>query len=55
MTVRQIIEMLQHRIVHLTQLRSSAAALGDLPLVASLDEELAESELTLATLLAANN
>jgi hypothetical protein len=55
MTILQIIDLIQHRIVHLNQLRSSAAALGDLPLVASLDEELAESELTLATLLAANN
>jgi hypothetical protein len=55
MTVAQIIDLVQHRIVHLSQLRSSAAALGDLPLVASLDEELAESELTLAILLAVNN
>jgi hypothetical protein len=55
MTVSQIIEMLQNRIVHLSQLRSSAAALGDIPRVASIDEDLAETELTLATLLAANN
>ena len=55
MTVNQIIEMLQNRIVHLSQARSSAAALGDIARVASLDEDLAETELTLATLRAANN
>jgi hypothetical protein len=55
MTVSQIIEMLEKRIVHLSQLRSSAAALGDIPRVASLDEDLAETQLTLATLLAVNN
>jgi hypothetical protein len=55
MTVSQIIEMLRNRIVHLSQLRSSAVALGDIPRVASLDEDLAETELTLATLLAAQD
>jgi hypothetical protein len=55
MTVNQIIEMLQNRIVHLSQARSGAAALGDLARVAALDEDLAETELTLATLRAANN
>lgn len=55
MTVSQIIEMLERRIVNLSQLRSGAAALGDIARVASLDEDLAETELTLATLRAANN
>jgi hypothetical protein len=55
MTVSQIIEMLEKRIVYLSHLRSSAAALGDIPRVASLDEDLAETQLTLATLLAVNN
>jgi hypothetical protein len=55
MTVSQIIEMLERRVAYLSQLRSSAAALGDIARVASLDEDLAETELTLATLLAANN
>ena len=55
MTVSQIIEMLERRVAYLSQLRSSAAALGDIARVASLDEGLAETELTLATLLAAND
>ena len=55
MTVSQIIEMLERRIVYLSQLRSSAAVLGDIARVASLDEDLAETEFTLATLLAAND
>jgi hypothetical protein len=50
MTVAQIIEMLERRIVHLSQLRSSAAALGDIARVTLLDQDLAETELTLATL-----
>ncbi|MFY7819908.1 MAG: hypothetical protein ACOVP3_03575 [Rhodoluna sp.] len=55
MTVSQIIEMLERRVAYLSQLRASAAALGDIARAASLDEDLAETELTLATLLAANN
>lgn len=55
MTVNQIIEMLERRVAYLSQLRSSAAALGDIARVASLDEDLAETELTLATLRAAND
>lgn len=55
MTVSQIIEMLERRVAYLSQQRSSAAALGDIARVASLDEDLAETELTLATLRAAND
>jgi hypothetical protein len=55
MTVSQIIEMLERRVAYLSQARSSAAALGDIARVASLDEDLAETELTLATLLATND
>jgi hypothetical protein len=55
MTIDQIIEMLERRVAYLSQLRSSAAALGDIPRVASIDEDLAETELTLATLLAVND
>ena len=55
MTVSQIIEMLERRVAYLSQLRSSAAILGDIARVTSLDEDLAETELTLATLRAAND
>jgi hypothetical protein len=52
MTISEIIEMLRSRIAQLGQLRASAVMLGDLARVASIDSDLAETELTLATLLA---
>jgi hypothetical protein len=55
MTVSEIIEMLERRIVQLGQLRSSAVTLGDIARVAAIDSDLAETELTLATLLAAQD
>jgi hypothetical protein len=55
MTISEIIEMLRSRIAQLGQLRASAVMLGDLARVASIDSDLAETELTLATLLAAND
>jgi hypothetical protein len=55
MTISQIIEMLERRVAYLSQLRSSAAALGDIARVTLLDQDLAEAELTLATLRAALN
>jgi len=53
MTISEIIEMLRSRITQLSQLRASAMMLGDLARVASIDSDLTETELTLATLLAA--
>jgi hypothetical protein len=55
MTVAEIIEMLKSRIAQLGQLRSSAVTLGDIARVASIDSDLAETELTLATLIAASD
>jgi hypothetical protein len=52
MTVAEIIEMLRRRIAQLGQLRSSAVTLGDIARVAAIDGDLAETQLTLATLLA---
>lgn len=46
MTIATIIEMLERRVAHLSQLRASAEALGDIARVASLDAELAETEAT---------
>ena len=50
MTVNQIIEMLQRRLVNLSQLRTSAADLGDLDRVSALDAEIAETQNTLDAL-----
>jgi hypothetical protein len=50
MTIAQIIEMLKRRLVNLSQLRTSAADLGDLDRVSIIDAEIAETQNTLAAL-----
>jgi hypothetical protein len=50
MTIAQIIEMLKRRQVNLSQLRTSAADLGDLDRVSTIDAEIAETQNTLAAL-----
>jgi hypothetical protein len=50
MTVVQIIEILEKRRAHLTQLRNSFDAQRDLDRATSLDAEIAETEATLAQL-----
>jgi hypothetical protein len=51
MTIAQLIEMAQRRLVYLSQLQSSAQALGDVVAEARYAEEIAQTELTLASLL----
>lgn len=50
MTLSQIIEILETRRAHLTQLRNSPDAQRDLDRATSLDAEIAETEATLAQL-----
>jgi len=50
MTITQIIDILEARRAHLTQLRNSPDAQRDLDRAASLDAEIAETEATLAQL-----
>ena len=51
MTITQLIDMARKRLVHLTQLRASAEALGDVVAEAKFAAEISDTELTLASLL----
>jgi hypothetical protein len=51
MTINQLIEMARKRLVHLTQLRASAEALGDVAAAATFAAEISDTEITLASLL----
>lgn len=50
MTIQSLIEMVERRLAHLSQVRSSAAALGDIERVATLDADIAQAQVTLAQL-----
>lgn len=50
MTIEDLIQMVSRRLVHLSQLRSSAAHLGDALQVATLETQISETEATLAQL-----
>ena len=51
MTIDQLIAMAQARVAYLSQLRSSALAIGDLAQAASVDAEIATTQETLNQLL----
>lgn len=51
MNIPALIIMLERRLVYLGQLKTSAAALGDVAQVQKLDEESAETQATLNQLL----
>ena len=51
MTIAQLIEMAQKRLTYLSQLQSSALALGDVDAEARCAEEIAQTQVTLAALL----
>ena len=51
MSLEMMIEMCKSRLVQLSQLRSSAVALGDLPQVSKIDAESDETQGTLNRLL----
>jgi hypothetical protein len=51
MTIQTLIAMAQKRVVYLSQLRASAEALGDVEAEARYAEEIAQTEVTLASLL----
>jgi hypothetical protein len=51
MTIHQLIEMARKRLTYLSQLQSSALALGDVDAEARCAEEIAQTEVTLAALL----
>lgn len=51
MTIDQLIAMAQARVAYLSQLRSSALAIGDLAQAASVDAEIATTQVTLNQLL----
>jgi hypothetical protein len=51
MTLDDLIQMCRARLVQLSQLRSSAVALGDTDQVASIDAQAAETQTTLNQLL----
>lgn len=55
MTIPDLIALLQARLAHLAQHRTTAIALGDVSGLVRIDGEILETEATLATLLAANN
>jgi hypothetical protein len=55
MTIPDIIALMEARIAYLSQQRATASSLGDMPGVLRIDADLAETELTLATLRAALN
>ena len=50
MTIQTLIEMLDRKVVHLSQLSAAAAAIGDVAAVERLTTEIAETDLTLAQL-----
>lgn len=50
MTIQALIEMLERKVVNLSQLSTAAAALGDVAAVERLTTEIAETEVTLAQL-----
>lgn len=50
MTIAKLVEMLERRIVHLSQLLTSAQQLGDLDRAATLEADITETEDTLAAL-----
>ena len=51
MTIEQLIAAAQARVAYLSQLRSSALAIGDLAQAAAVDAEIAETQSTLNELL----
>lgn len=50
MTISELIAMCERRIVNLTGLRTTHVALGDMEAVARVDDEVAQTETTLAQL-----
>jgi hypothetical protein len=50
MTIEDLVQMVSRRLAHLSQLRTSASNLGDAVQVASLDDQIAETDATLAQL-----
>jgi hypothetical protein len=50
MTIAALIAMLERKVVHLSQLSASAAAIGDVAAVERLTTEIEETDLTLAQL-----
>ena len=54
MTILDLIALLEARLANLAQQRSTAATLGDVTGVLRIDDDVAETELTLATLRAAS-
>jgi hypothetical protein len=50
MTIRDLITLLEARMVELRQQRATVAGLGDIPAILRIDTELAETEATLATI-----
>jgi hypothetical protein len=51
MTVEQLIDLCRSRLAHLTQLRTSAVALGDVEQIAEIDNRVDETQGTLNQLL----
>lgn len=51
MTTEQLIAMAQARVAYLSQLRSSAMAIGDVAQVAAVDADIAATQITLNQLL----
>ena len=51
MTIEQLIAMAQARVAYLSQLRSSAMAIGDVAQVAAVDADIAATAATLIQLL----
>jgi hypothetical protein len=50
MTIHALIEMLDRKVVNLSQLSAAAAAIGDVAAVERLTTEIAETDVTLAQL-----
>jgi hypothetical protein len=50
MTISALIELLERKVVNLSQLSAAAAALGDVAAVERITTEIAETEITLAQL-----
>ena len=50
MTIRDLIKLLEARVVELCQQRATVAGLGDIPGVMRIEAELSETEATLAAL-----
>jgi hypothetical protein len=47
MTVSHLIELLERRIAHLSQLKTSAESIGDVDAVANIESELSQTQTTI--------